>query len=406
MARVLVTDGGERSALAVARSLRRAGHDVIVGSVSGRSLAGASRGCEEIALADPVSGPEEFANDLLAAVASSRADVVLPISEAALLAALPLNGHLGDVALPFVSAERFRRICDKTEVFERARDLDIAVPAERVLSSPDEGREGSPAGLRYPLVVKPSRSVGLDGGRRTRLTVRHAADERALSGILESLPPAAYPIHLQERIEGPGVGVFLLPWRGRLLARFAHRRLREKPPSGGVSVYRESVAIDPDLEARSLALLEAFGWEGVAMVEYKLSADGRPYLMEINGRFWGSLQLAIDAGVDFPRLLVDAALGERVEPVREYRLGVRTRWLWGDVDHLLLRLRRRPEDLDLPRGAGGRLSAVGGFLAAFGGGRLEVERLSDPGPALREASQWVSSVVVRRRGARAGDATA
>ena len=82
-------------------------------------------------------------------------------------------------------------------------------------------------------------------------------------------------------------------------AVFAHRRLREKPPSGGVSVYRESVAPDPSLVARAAALLAGLGWRGVAMVEMKTDArTGTPYLMEVNGRFWGSLQLAVDAGVD------------------------------------------------------------------------------------------------------------
>ena len=47
-------------------------------------------------------------------------------------------------------------------------------------------------------------------------------------------------------------------------------------------------------------LLDELNWHGVAMVEFKVTEDGTPYLMEINTRFWGSLQLAIDAGVDFP----------------------------------------------------------------------------------------------------------
>ncbi len=51
------------------------------------------------------------------------------------------------------------------------------------------------------------------------------------------------------------------------------------------------------------------------MVEFKADArTGTPYLMEINGRFWGSLQLAIDAGVDFPAILVAAALGAPIPP--------------------------------------------------------------------------------------------
>ena len=78
-------------------------------------------------------------------------------------------------------------------------------------------------------------------------------------------------------------------------------------------MYRESIALDPELLARSRALLDRFEWNGVAMIEYKIDeATGTPYLMEINGRFWGSLQLAVDAGVDFPALL--AAPGPRRRP--------------------------------------------------------------------------------------------
>jgi predicted ATP-grasp superfamily ATP-dependent carboligase len=77
------------------------------------------------------------------------------------------------------------------------------------------------------------------------------------------------------------------------------------------------------------------------MEKYKLDeATGVPYLMEINGRLWGSLQLAIDAGVDFPTMLVAAATGGEPRPVTYYRSDVRSRWWWGDVDHLLLRLQK------------------------------------------------------------------
>ena len=107
---------------------------------------------------------------------------------------------------------------------------------------------------------------------------------------------------LQERIEGPGVGVFVCCDRGEPVALFAHRRLREKPPSGGVSVLCESAAARSDRRATSATrLLQALDWRGVAMVEFKRDLrDGSLRLMEINGRFWGSLQLAIDAGVEFP----------------------------------------------------------------------------------------------------------
>jgi predicted ATP-grasp superfamily ATP-dependent carboligase len=217
----------------------------------------------------------------------------------------------------------------------------------------------------------------------------HAASPDALVDAARSIPDAAYPLLLQERIVGDGIGVFLLIRGSETLAAFAHRRIREKPPSGGVGVYRESIEMDAELLGKSQALLAAFEWEGAAMVEYKREAStGTPYLMEINGRFWGSLQLAIDAGVDFPALLLSDK--EDVTPPT-YRVGMRSRWEWGEVDHLLARLRRSPRALALPPGAPGRLRAVGDFLAAALSPRTrgEVFRLADPLPFARETADWL-----------------
>ena len=134
-----------------------------------------------------------------------------------------------------------------------------------------------------------------------KFVVRHAASVSDIARAAVELDLAAYPLLVQQRVVGPGVGIFLLVWHGQTLATFAHRRIREKPPAGGVSVYREGIAADPELVRRSRALLDAFGWCGVAMVEYKIDArTSTPYLMEVNGRFWGSLQLAIDSGSTSP----------------------------------------------------------------------------------------------------------
>ena len=249
--------------------------------------------------------------------------------------------------------------------------------------------------LRFPLVLKPSRSVREGaGGTLAKLLVAHAADADELWSRLAELGSPAFPLMLQERVVGPGVGVSLLVWDGRTIAHFMHRRLREHPPAGGVSVYAESTAPDMGLVERAAALLERFGWRGVAMVELKVDATtGTPYLMEVNGRFWGSLQLAIDAGVDFPALLVSAARG-RVETVSDYRPGVRFRWWWGDVDHLLLRLTRSQTRLSLPRDAPSRARLAKDFLAAGLPHRTsDVFRADDPRPFVVETLQWLAARV-------------
>ena len=201
--------------------------------------------------------------------------------------------------------------------------------------------------MPYPVVVKPSRSRVLAAKGWLSTGVTYANNETELDA-LPALPPQVYPVLLQERIHGPGEGFFALYAQGKPVAFFAHRRLREKPPSGGVSVLRESAEIAADTQTHGTALLGALQWHGVAMVEFKRCENShRLYLMEINARFWGSLQLAIDSGVDFPLMLAKIAAGETPAPAR-HRVGVRSRWLLGDLDVLIRVLTKPRESLNLP----------------------------------------------------------
>jgi predicted ATP-grasp superfamily ATP-dependent carboligase len=388
--RVLVTDGTQRSALAVVRSLARAGHTVYVCTPRAPSLAGASRfAAGEAAVAPALDDPARFLGDVRALIARWHIDVLIPITEASLLALLPHRDALG-VTIPFPDDATFRAAADKNALLAAAPRAGIAVPRQVVLHSPDDARALDPALLEYPVVLKPSRSVGERDGERVSMGVLHVADAAAFRGAVAGLDRAAFPLLVQHRIVGPGMGIFLLIWNGELRATFAHRRLREKPPSGGVSVYCESVAADADLVAQSHQLLAQLGWSGVAMVEFKReTSTGIPYLMEINGRFWGSLQLAIDAGVDFPALLVAAASGTPLPPVTHYRTGVRSRWWWGDFDHLLARWRRDPAALALPPDAPPRWRATLDFLMFLRPrDHSDVFRLRDPGPFFRETIDW------------------
>jgi predicted ATP-grasp superfamily ATP-dependent carboligase len=388
--RILVTDGTQRSALAVVRSLGRAGHAVFVCAVRTPSIAGESRhAVAQGTVADALHAPEQFVSDIQNRIEQWRIDMLIPITEASLLALLPERDGLG-VTIPFPDASVFRAVADKEALLAAAPRAGIAVPRQLVLHSADDMRGIDPSLLDYPVVLKPSRSVGEHDGHRVAMGVQHAADAVALGRAVAGMSQAAFPLLVQQRIVGPGTGVFLLIWEGKLLASFSHRRLREKPPSGGVSVYSESVVADDDLIERSRLLLEQFGWNGVAMVEYKRELrTGIPYLMEVNGRFWGSLQLAVDAGVDFPALLVDAASGNAPSPVTSYRTGVRSRWWWGDFDHLLARWRGSAESLALPPDAPSRLRATFAFLTFWHShDRSDVFRVSDARPFLHETIEW------------------
>ena len=324
--------------------------------------------------ADPLADPARYALEVAARVQELGVRVLLPVTDASVEAILAGRKHFGSsVALPFPALATYRKASDKAAILEYAREAGLAVPETVALDAPDAAL---PERGFFPAVLKPHRSVS--SGRRLGVQFVSSADDARTA--LRALHTVAFPVLLQRRVRGPGEGLFLLRWNGRVVAEFAHRRLREKPPEGGVSVYRESIALDGNLAAAGRRLLEALDWQGVAMIECKRDqVTGQHVLMEINGRLWGSLQLAIDAGVDFPRLLVTCALGgsERARPAPCYRVGVRSRWFWGDVDHLYLRLR----DGESPAG---KLAAFRDFFRA-GFSSEEIWRWRDPAPFLLES---------------------
>ena len=387
--RVLITDGNERAALAAARSLVQAGHAVSVCTPARLSLAGVSRGVRPHRVGnDPLLNPAGYVSDLAQFARRGSPTVLLPMTDASVEAVLEHRDELpAGVTIPLPDLATYRAASDKAHVMALAEASGFGVPETRILAT---AVDAIPGAAFFPAFVKPHRSVVRVGGVRRKVPVTPVADASACRAALAALPASAFPVLLQRRVSGAGEGFFALRWEGRTVAMFAHRRLREKPPSGGVSVYRESIPLEEGLAGPGLRLLEALDWNGVAMIECKRdAATGRQVIMEVNGRFWGSLQLAIDAGVDFPDLLVRCAAGETVPAPRDYRVGIRSRWFWGDVDQLYLRLRN----------GGSRVQAVREFFRRGVGDRSEVLRWRDPVPFLVETLQWFG-VIPRTAGAR------
>jgi predicted ATP-grasp superfamily ATP-dependent carboligase len=384
--RVLVTDGDQRASLAVARSLGRAGWRVIVGERRSRSLAAVSRyASAEVILPDPSEAPHEYAREVIALSQRLSLQAILPITEASALALLNVPDQLGHL-IPMPPLSVFRAVCDKAHVLEVAKLLGIRTPAQYVVTDPSTCH----ADIATPVVLKPARSVNhTETGTTVKVSVQWARTEVELHRKLAEFPPAAFPVLAQEVITGPGIGVFVLMQDGMVRAAFGHQRIREKPPSGGVSVLRRSLPVPAELLEKTSDLLRCLEWTGVAMVEYKRDVrTGDHVLMEINGRFWGSLQLAIDSGIDFPRLLMNAHEGLPIEqPPCKPTI---SRWFWGDVDHLLAVWRDPLTPASL------RMDTLLGFLKAFGPRyKEEVFRWTDPLPFLMESWRWLTPFVAR-----------
>ncbi|MDZ4856734.1 MAG: ATP-grasp domain-containing protein [Nitrospirota bacterium] len=391
---VLVTDGQERSALAITRGLGRAGIPVIVGADTAGSLAGASRYCvARWQYPSPLQQPAKFIASLVEAVRRFAITGIIPPTDASMQAvAAQRDQFRPSVTAMLPSLESYDMVSDKYRVMKLAQELGIPIPD--TVFVPDGNIAAVSDQVRaYPVVVKPGRSLVKIDEKWIKTSVHFVSHAEELTDLYRRTPYLRYPSLIQQRIEGEGQGVFGLFDHGKPRALFAHRRIREKPPAGGVSVFRESIELPKPMTDYAVRLLGQVQWHGVAMVEFKVDRQSHvPMLMEINGRFWGSLQLAIDAGLNFPYLLYQAMNGMPVTlPNNAYRIGTKSRWLLGDLDHLLLRLTRSNSELRLDPHAISRGRCLAEFFKLFQHDlHYEVESLSDPGPALAEYRAWFS----------------
>jgi len=198
------------------------------------------------------------------------------------------------------------------------------IPAFLLLNSSKQTfQDGELEALELPLYIKVD---GCHARERGESAVYPASSLSQARALVERLAASYAKVLVQAHVEGCGAGVFFLRWKGQPLAEFMHLRLHEVPHTGGVSSYRKSwwhQAMRDDAWAK----LEAMDWEGVAMLEYRWKpATDQFYFLEMNGRFWGSLHLALFAGVDFPRILVDALQGRLSLPVMGPRQDIRCRY--------------------------------------------------------------------------------
>ncbi|NUQ66103.1 MAG: ATP-grasp domain-containing protein [Pirellulales bacterium] len=384
---VLVTDAGRGSALAFIRSLGRKGWRVIAADCRRESLGFLSQYATETLLyPSPADSPAAFVQTVHATACKRGVDLVVPITDTTILPLSQARSRLESVCrLAVPEASALAAVSDKAQTVKLARRLGVPVPRTRLVATVEEALRHGPE-LGWPVVLKPQVSKQMRSDRAIEaFYVCYAQDSRHLAEQMGRLEGRCQVL-LQEYRQGAAQGVELLMYRGRPLAAFQHRRIREVPLTGGPSAMRESVPLDPVLYDHSIRLLGEISWTGLAMVEFK--GDSRQAsLMEINGRVWGSMPLAVHSGMDFPARLAELWLfgppPAECEPALSYKVGVRARSLELELAWIasVLLGRRRVSFLPPPP----RREAISAFMELFHPARkFDVLSLEDPAPGLGE----------------------
>jgi predicted ATP-grasp superfamily ATP-dependent carboligase len=336
LAKILVLDGHSAAALAVTRSAGRAGHWVAVGA-NREAFAAAklSRYCRAT-LDYPISTSESdaFIDCVLVFVRTHAIDLVVPVTDWTLgPLSMRRESFAGLCRIAMPSHEAIEFASDKYRTIQLAGSIGIGVPQTSLVSSVEDLRRWPSSG--FPIVVKDRFSVRWVSGQAVFGTVAYAYSSADLEQKVVERLRLAGDVLIQEFISGIGVGFSCFVAEGKPCVPFQWQRVREVDPRGSASSARKSVPLDADIASLSEQLITRMGFQGIAMVEYKRTPDGRLILMEVNGRPWGSIGLPVACGIDYPRYLVDWSLKRAFPPESiSYRSDIICRRVVGELTHL------------------------------------------------------------------------
>jgi predicted ATP-grasp superfamily ATP-dependent carboligase len=397
MAAVIILDGHLKSALASVRSLGARGVTVVCGAERGTAPALHSRFVSErFVYPSPKRHPRYF---LAAVERKARAlyerdgerPVVFGFSDATTLLLSRERDAFAEVAtLPMPSAQSVETAADKAATYTLAESHHI--PTIKTYGPSDFHS------VAFPAIVKNRHSILWRDETAVAGSARFILSREELDDVYGRITREATEAPLvQDFIEGEEYGVEMACASGQPLAVFVHRRIRSLSPRGGAAVVKETAPATEQterMEQYARALVRALSWEGPVMVEFKVErTTGAIYLMEINGRFWGSLPLAIAAGVDFPWIAYERATGasQKLQASIARPAPMRTRHFLGDCKWLLavffaydpLRSRLYPK----------RLSALYNFKMEFFRSKGDIFSLRDPLPSLMEYSDLIAKLI-------------
>jgi predicted ATP-grasp superfamily ATP-dependent carboligase len=391
-AKILVLDGHSAAALALTRSAGKAGHWVAVGADNNLfAAAKLSRYCSASFSYPPATeGAHAFMDAVVAFVRKVSIDLLVPVTD----------WTLGPVSR---ERERFAGLCrvavpsqpaldaasDKYTSLRLAQSCGISTPRTLLLESMSDLAKWE--GQAFPVVVKDRSSIRWIGDRAASGSVAYAYSAADLETLVQQRLQVASDVLIQEFISGTGIGFSCFVASGKAFLPFQWERVREVDPRGSGSSARKSTSLDSSLAALSAKLIVTMGFEGIAMVEFKKTADGRPILMEVNGRPWGSIGLPIACGIDYPRYLINWFLHGTLPPEEiAYRENILCRRAVGELTHLTALRRGAPANWPVPYPSFWK-SLIGMAVPWRPGMCYDDVWLSDLRPGLAGIGNWLRS---------------
>ena len=368
------------------RELGRHGVPVFGIGKTARSIGAASRYCTK----SYIRGKGRLLDWLPELAEKSGAAALMAISEGDLLELADMPEQLGSCRVLTPRKAALDLVIDKDRTLALAREMGIETPVN-YSGMPERW----PVVLKWadPMQVQPKlEAVGLPF-----LKAEIVHDPAQLEKALGRYAPLGMKPLVQSYASGRGLGRMFYRHKGETTLFFQHERLHEWPPEGGVSTLCQSLPanLHQQRKARSEAFLNKIGWEGPAMIEYRYDPVTREFvLMEINGRFWGSLPLASAAGAEFGWEHYRRRVLEDTTEAPPWNSGVRARYMIPETRRLIKLFAGRSAHVD-PHARLRRWQSLWRWLSGFLDPKMHyyVFATDDPAPFFRDMANIIRSIV-------------
>ncbi len=334
--RVLILDADHKNTLAIVRHLGKTKKFILdVAGHNKNSLSFYSKYTnKKIITSNPYTASDKFYNELIDILTKTSYLTLIPVSFKSFQICSKNKKEISTKThLTIADYKHIEIASSKIKTYEVAKKLGVPYPEITKIKSK---KDIELLNIEYPVVIKAPYEAGKN-------IVEYAFNKQELikkyfkiyneNNFKDELP------FIQKYIVGEGAGFFAYYKNGKCINYFMHKRIREYPVTGGASTAAESY-YNKEIFEYGKKILDYLDWNGVAMVEFKRDNTTGVYnLMEINAKFWGSLDLALVSGVNFPLMLIYDALKEPI-PRMEYK---RQKFQWilnGEIFHIL----EKPKD--------------------------------------------------------------
>jgi predicted ATP-grasp superfamily ATP-dependent carboligase len=330
---ILLLDSINKNTLAIARHLGRSKQYTI--HVAYHTFFSITNYSKYISKKHKLCSPKDkaaFQLKLIQLLKTEKFDLVIPVGFSSYTACADIQEEIRKYAdIIITSSQNIDIAASKAQTYQLAERINVPCPKTIYISDRAAVHHLE---LEYPIVLKGP----FEAGKNIVTYVYNKEDLiREFYAMIEknNFTEPHLPL-IQEFIRGDGYGFFAYYEQGLCKRVFMHQRIREYPAKGGASVCAQSFS-DPLLMEYGKRILDHLKWNGVAMVEFKKDVDGIYKLMEINPKFWGSLDLALCAGVNFPQYLIDQHNRQEVTYSEKFK-DIRFQWILnGELFHFFQR---------------------------------------------------------------------